>query len=112
MVLLLIPDNISIKEESTNVVDVGVNFYDKSKFGNNVIHKSKAGVDWIFSGNRDKQKNLPRIFEDGDFLNTHNPFKINKILYDNNNSLNDEEYEQEVINYYRYYILIILNKHE
>ena len=57
----------------------------------------KNGVDWIFSDNGSKHKNLHCILDDdtddddddddddGDDLNTHSPFTMNKILYDDNN---------------------------
>ena len=65
-VLLLITGGLSIEEEFINVADFSVNFYDKSKFENNVIHKSKNGLDWICSDNENKHKSLHRIFDDND----------------------------------------------
>ena len=80
-----------------NVARVGANLYDKAKFKNNTIHKTKNGVDWIFSDNENKHKNFLHFLDDDDELNTHNSFTMNKILYDNNNEkpLNDEEYDRE-----------------
>ena len=94
--LLLIPGDISV-EKLMNAAHVGVNFYDKTNFKNNIIHKTKNGVDWIFSDNENKHKNFHRILDDDNELNTHNPFTMNKILYDNKNDnpLNDEEYNRE-----------------
>ena len=113
-VLLLLPDDISIKE-LMNPAHVGANFYDKSKFEDNTIHKTKNGVDWIFSDIENKHKNLHHIFDDDDDddddddLNTHSPFTVNKILYgsDSNSPLKDEGYdhEDEIINS-EYYPLI------
>ena len=53
---MLIHDNISIKEELIMGVDTDVNLYDKSKFENNAIHKSKNRTDWIFIDNENKNK--------------------------------------------------------
>ena len=84
-VLLLIPDNIDNIYIKKNVADVRVNFYDKSKFENNVIHKSKNGVDWVFNVNENKHKNLHCISDDDDYdLTTCDTFTINKILYADN----------------------------
>ena len=99
-VLWLIPDNISIKQEVINAADVGVNFY----ISQNSVHKSKNGIDWIFSGNRNKCKNLHHILDHDDddvnYLNTRNLFTMSKTLYDNennnsnnNNPVNGEEYD-------------------
>ena len=98
-VLLLMPDDISIKE-LMNPAHVGANFY-KLKFEDNTIHKTKNSVDWIFSD----IENLHHIFDDDDNdddLNTHSPFTVNKILYDSdsNSPLKYEGYdhEDEIIN--------------
>ena len=98
-------DDISIKE-LMNPAYVGANFYDKSKFEDNTIHKTKNGVDWIFSDIENKHKNLHHIFDDDDDndddINTHSPFTVNKILYDSdsNSPLKYEGYdhEDEIIN--------------
>lgn len=49
--ILLIPDNISIKEELISNAYVGVDFYNKPKFKNNAMHKSQNGADKIFNAN-------------------------------------------------------------
>ena len=71
----------------------------------NSIHKSKNGVYWIFSGNRNEHKNLHHILDHNDdddvnYLNTRNLFTMSKTLYDNennnsnnNNPVNGEEYD-------------------
>ena len=91
--------DISVEQELINVEYIGVNFNDKLKFENNSIHASKNIIDWIFTDNENKHKNLRHICDDDDddddLLNTHNLLTIKEIVYDdnnNNNALNDEEY--------------------
>ena len=102
-----------------NVEYIGVNFNDKLKFENNSIHASKNIIDWIFTDNENKHKNLHHICDDDDdddddddLLKTHNLLTIKEIVYDdnnNNNPLNDEEYD--FINS-KYYSLINRIKNE
>ena len=88
------------KKYHTREIDIGFNFYDKSKFENNAICNI---VDWIFNFNKIKHKNLvgKKILENGecdeDDLNTCNTFIIDRNLYDDNidNLLNNEQFDNE-----------------
>ena len=102
---------LSIKEELINIADVGVSFYDKSKFENDIIRKSMNGIDWIFNANENKHKNLHCILDDDydDYdRSTCDTFTINKILYayHNDNALKAEEYTNDDIINSGYYSLI------
>ena len=92
-----------------NVADIGMNFYEKSKFENNSIYKFINVGDWIFSDMK-WTENLHGLFydsaavanddddddDDDDELKTCNPFTINKTLHnDSNNPLNHEEYDYQ-----------------
>ena len=62
----IIPDDISIEEELINAAYVGVNFYGKSKFEYNAIHKPKNSADLIFSDYESKYKDHHCILDDDD----------------------------------------------
>ena len=84
-----------------------------SKFLKCAILKSSISVDWNFSDNENKHKNLHRILDDDDgdddLLNTCSLFTMNKIFYDdnNNNPLDDDKYDhgENIINS-EYYLFI------
>ena len=50
-------------EELVNSAHIGVNFCGNSTFDNNAIHKFNNGVDWLFSYNENKQKDLYGILD-------------------------------------------------
>ena len=64
VVLLLIPDNISVEEDLINTMNVSVKKYDESKFENYVHRECSNVVNRFFSNNRNINKNLHYILDD------------------------------------------------
>ena len=105
--VLLIPDEISVEEKLINIINVSVK-HGKPKFENYVYHECRNGVNRFFTNNKNINKDIHCILDEGDdnddnalisdSINFYNHFTTSKVLYDNvndNNPLNDEEYNHK-----------------